>query len=186
MKNRKEFERSTLEDKALEQLFESKNEILDILSEEGDGENNFKDLIKNLYICLPNIDLTGHQYAMNFMVELQDNNNPERIYVVYALQERLESVLNIASINIYLEKEIEEKSKSEFVAESGKQHAMAILYTRIPLKDIDFKTNQELNDAFQKKFDMWQGQQSQLELSKQPSKQPKVVKQASNPLENPR
>ncbi len=86
-----------------------------------------------------------------------------------------------------MEKEIEKKSKSEFVAESGKQHAMAILYTRIPLKDIDFITNQGLNDAFQKKFDMCQGQQSQLELSKQqPSKQPKAAKQASNPLENPR
>ncbi len=165
-----QFDKSTLEDSAIKKLVASKSKIFDVLQQE-DSENpqkDFKSVVKDIFICLPNSSLPGHMYTINFMVEFKEGLNAkiDKSDVVYYLETELRKFFDI-EVNIYSDNQIKAKLENSFLLDCDKPHVEAMLNARIPLSEFNCKTNQELNDKFHANFIIWQQSRS-----KSPSRSP--------------
>jgi hypothetical protein len=168
-----QFQPSTMEDDTIKKLTESREQILEILQQKDfkNMEKDFKNSVESLFVCLPNTNLPGHMYAINFMVKFRKDLSSDinQNNITFYLGQKLEKLFDSTKVNVYSEEEIKESLESELITESDKHHLKAMLSAGIPISEFSSQTNQELNDIFHLNFTKLQVEEESSHRSPSPS-----------------
>ncbi len=149
-----QFVTSTLSEVQIKQITES-GQIIGKLLEKAE----FIDKIKEIFVCVPSMNIPKHKHAINFMLEFKDSRIEDQFDIEFSLQKEIRQILSNTYVNVYSRENKTETMQSNLICDAERQHTKAMLYAGIPIKDFNCQTNQELNDTFHKNFTEWQRRQ---------------------------